>query len=85
MPSSCGHELAGEAGGVLDDDGVNAVALDPVEQLSEAAAVLDGVGTAQAASVNTSTRTKPALLAKASMAARWRLSLSLSAPTLCLP
>ena len=41
-----GHQLAGEAGGIFDDDGANAVALDAIEQLGKAPTRLDGISAA---------------------------------------
>jgi hypothetical protein len=39
------HQLAGKAGGILNNDGANTIALNAVEQISEAMARLNRVGT----------------------------------------
>lgn len=38
-----GHELTGEAAGVLNDDGSDAIALDAIQQCSKARPAFDGV------------------------------------------
>jgi hypothetical protein len=73
------HQLAGEAAGIPDNDDANAVALDAVKAAQGRVSI--GSAPDTAASLYSATKVKPARLAKPSMAACWRLSLSLSPPS----
>jgi hypothetical protein len=80
-PKFLPHELAGEAEGV-DDDGADAVALDPVEQLGKAPTCLDWIGAAHGCIGELADQGKPCPLGIAIDGCPLSLSLSLSAPTL---
>ncbi|MGA6967855.1 MAG: hypothetical protein WBZ51_30100, partial [Xanthobacteraceae bacterium] len=64
------NQLAGEPGGILDNNGAHAIALDPIQQRSEPRTRFDGDQHPNAGSENSSTRTNPDRLANASIAAR---------------
>jgi len=74
-------QLAGEATRVLNDDGGDAVVLDPVQQLGETPAAFDGIRPANARVIIFADDLEAGALGEALDAARCRLSESLSAPT----
>jgi hypothetical protein len=76
------HELPRETASVFDQDDPRAILLDSVEESREAGAALDRIGAAHIPVVESLNGLEVARSATAATASRWRLSLSLSAPTL---
>ena len=67
--------------GHLDDDGMHAVAGDALEHGTEAWPRLEGISSPRSLIIVFTHELIAGTLAKDAMASRWRLSLSLSAPT----